>query len=120
MIVFLFQSLPVVLLKHEVKHSDSITLVIMPSNRVSSADFCSFCMRLRQTRSLKLLQVTHKLETHEAKELASALKQNSSLQMVCIKEATDEGIKILETALMLHPTLLYLELPGGKKLIPLD
>ena len=42
---------------------------------------------------------------------------------MCIKEATDEGIKILETASMQlletasmqHPTLLYIELPGGKK-----
>ena len=84
---------------------------------VSSADFCSFCMRLRQTRSLKLLQVTHKLETHEAKELASALKQNSSLLAVGVNETTDEGIKILETASMHHPTLRYLELPGGKKIM---
>ena len=90
---------------------------------VPSADFHSFCMCLCQTKSLKILHVEHRLETHEASELASALKQNSSLQMVCVKETTDEGIKILETASMQlletasmqHPTLLCLKLPGGKK-----
>ena len=72
-------------------------------------------MRLSQTKSLKVLHVVHRLETHEAKELASALKQNSSLQGVWIVETTDEGIKILETGSMQHPTLLHFELPGGKK-----
>ena len=103
---------------------------------VSSADFHSFCMRLCQTKSLKSLFVTHRLKTYEASELASALKQNSSLLTVYIKEATDEGIKILETASMQlletasmqqletasmqHPTLLYIELPGGKKYERID
>ena len=81
---------------------------------VSNADFHSFCMCLRQTKSLKVLFVVHRLETLQTSELASALKQNSSLQGVRIMETTDEGIKILESALMRHPTLVCLELPGGK------
>ena len=72
-------------------------------------------MCLCQAKSLKTLHVMLRLETHQASEFASALKQNSSLLTLCVYETTDEGIKIIKTISMQHPTLLQLELPGGEK-----
>ena len=55
------------------------------------------------------------LTTHEAKELASALEQNRSLEKVEIDEdtvtITDDGIRILKQVLSSHPTVKNFDLP---------
>ena len=56
------------------------------------------------------------LTTHEAKELASALEQNRSLEKVKIKKGsvtiTDDGIRILKQVLSSHPTVKNFDLPN--------
>ena len=55
------------------------------------------------------------MTTHEAKELASALEQNRSLEKVEIDKhtvtITDDGIRILKQVLSSHPTVKDFDLP---------
>ena len=83
---------------------------------LASSDLSSLCTGLCQTTSLKaLLLADTDLTTHEAKELASALEQNRSLEEVKINEdavtITDDGIRILKQVLSSHPTVNYFDLP---------
>ena len=62
---------------------------------------------LCKTTSLKILELsTTNLTTREAKELAIALEQNKSLEIVSINEdtvtITDDGIRIFR---QVHPTV---------------
>ena len=56
------------------------------------------------------------MTTHEAKELASALEQNRSLEKVEIDKGTmtitDDGIRTLKQVLSSHPTVKNLDLPA--------
>ena len=52
------------------------------------------------------------LTTHEAKELASALEQNKSLEFVNIDTVSDDGIRILRQVLNNHPTVKSFVLPN--------
>ena len=75
---------------------------------LASSDLISLCTGLCQTTSLKMFKVSDTdLTTHEAKELASALEQNSSLETVSIDEdsvtITDDGVRILRQVLSNHP-----------------
>ena len=104
---FLFQSL--VLL-----NINTLTALLCP---LASSDLSSLCTGLCQTTSLKLLALKDTdLTTHEAKELASALEQNRSLEKVEIDEftsvtITDDGIRILKQVLSSHPTVKDFVLP---------
>ena len=71
---------------------------------------------LCQTTSLKVLSLEDTdLTTHEAKELASALEQNRTLEIVDMNKdtvtITDDGIRILKQVLSSHPTVKYFNLP---------
>ena len=69
---FLFQSLVL-------PNINTLTVLSCP---LASSDLSSLCTGLCQTTSLKWLElVDTDLTTHEAKELASALEQNRSLEM---------------------------------------
>ena len=103
---FLFQSLVLPNIK-------TLTLLSCP---LPSSDLSSFCTGLCQTTSLKFFLVEDTdLTTHEAKELASALEQNRSLELVHIDEdsvtITDDGVRILRQVLSNHPTVKEIELP---------
>ena len=80
---------------------------------VTSSNLSNLCSSLCQTTSLKWLElVDTDLTTHEAKELASALEQNRSLETVKIDGTvtiSDEGIRILRKVLSSHPTLDFIE-----------
>ena len=83
---------------------------------LASSNLSSLCTGLCQTISLKLLElVVTDLTTLEAKELASALEQNRSLEDVKIDEdivtITDDGIRILKQVLSSHPTVKNFDLP---------
>ena len=65
------------------------------------------CTSLCKTTSLKILELSAtNLTTREAKELAIALEQNKSLEIVSINEdtvtITDDGIRIFR---QVHPTV---------------
>ena len=97
---FLFQSLVL-------PNINTLTALTCP---LVSSDLSSLCTGLCQTTSLKLLELEDTdLTTHEAKELASALEQNRSLEIVEIVEdtvtITDDGIRILRQVLSCHPTV---------------
>ena len=103
---FLFQSLVLPNFK-------SLTILSCP---LPSSDLSSLCTCLCQTTSLKLFQVVDTdLTTHEAKELASALERNRSLEFVSIDKdsvtITDDGVRILRQVLSNHPTVKSIELP---------
>ena len=75
-----------------------------------SSDLSSLSTGLCQTTGLKMFEVSDTdLTTHEAKELASALEQNRSLETVGIDEdsvtITDVGVRILRRVLSNHPTV---------------
>ena len=81
---------------------------------VASSDVSSLCTVLCQSISLKLLELDDTdLTRHEAKELASALEQNRSLEVVFINEdsvtITDDGVRILRQVLRNHPTVKEIE-----------
>ena len=83
---------------------------------MASSDLSSLCTGLCQTTSLKMFKVVHTdLTTHEAKELAHALEQNRSLEVVRIDEdsvtITDDGVRILRQVLSNHPTVKNIVLP---------
>ena len=102
---FLFQSLVL-------PNINTLTALLCP---LASSDLSSLCTGLCQTTSLKWLElVDTDLTTHEAKELASALEQNRSLEIVEIKRIvtiTDDGIRILKQVLSSHPTVKNFVLP---------
>ena len=103
---FLFQSLVLLNIK-------TLTMLSCP---LSSSDLSSLCTGLCQTTSLKMFNLSDTdLTTHEAKELASALEQNRSLELVSIDEdpvtITDDGVRILRQVLSNHPTVKSIELP---------
>ena len=96
---FLFQSLVL-------PNINTLTTLSCP---LASSDLSSLCTGLCQTTNLKLLVlVDTDLTTHEAKELASALEQNRSLECVGIDKdtvtITDDGIRILKQVLSSYPT----------------
>ena len=80
---------------------------------MTSSNLSALCAVLCQTTSLRSLDlVDTDLTTHEAKELASALGQNRSLEIVKIDGTvtiSDEGIRILRKVLSSHPTLDFIE-----------
>ena len=91
---FLFQSLILT-------NIQSLTVL---SCSLPSSDLISLCTGLCQTTSLKMFIVEYTdLTTHEAKELASALEQNRSLEIVEIKKFTvkisDDGVRMLRQVL---------------------
>ena len=91
----------------------ALSVLICP---MASSDLSSLCTGLCQTTSLKIFRVVDTdLTTHEAKELASALEQNRSLEVVTIDKdsvtITDDGIRILRQVLSNHPTLKEIGLP---------
>ena len=103
---FLFQSLVL-------PNINTLTVLSCP---LASSDLSSLCTGLCQTTSLKWLELKNTdLTTHEAKELASALEQNRSLEIVEIDEdtatITDDGIRILKQVLSSHPTVKNFDLP---------
>ena len=103
---FLFQSLVL-------PNINTLTVLSCP---LASSDLSSLCTGLCQTTSLKWLELEDTdLTTHEAKELASALEQNRSLEIVEIDEdtvtITDDGIRILKQVLSSHPTVKNFDLP---------
>ena len=104
---FLFQSLVLPNIK-------TLTILSCP---LPSSDLNILCTRLCQTTSLKMFKVEDTdLTTHEAKELASALEQNRSLDVVNIDEdsstISDDGVRILRQVLSNHPTVKeMIELP---------
>ena len=103
---FLFQSLVL-------PNINTLTALSCP---LASSDLSSLCTGLCQTTSLKWLSLVYTdLTTHEAKELASALEQNRSLEKVEIDEdavtITDDGIRILKQVLSSHPTVKNFDLP---------
>ena len=103
---FLFQSLVL-------PNINTLTVLLCP---LASSDLSSLCTGLCQTTSLKVLELSDTdLTTHEAKELASALEQNRSLEIVSINEdtvtITDDGIRILKQVLSSHPTVKNFVLP---------
>ena len=103
---FLFQSLVL-------PNINTLTVLSCP---LASSDLSSLCTGLCQTTSLKgLLLGDTDLTTHEAKELASALEQNRSLEKVEIDKhtvtITDDGIRILKQVLSSHPTVKDFDLP---------
>ena len=86
----------------------NISTLKVLSCSLASSDLISLCTGLCQTASLKMFKVSDTdLTTHEAKELASALEQNSSLETVSIDEdsvtITDDGVRILRQVLSNHP-----------------
>ena len=95
--------------------------LVLPNIHTLTALWCpltssDLCTGLCQTTSLKWLVVGYtNLNTHEAKELASALEQNRSLEIVRIDRhtvtITDDGIRILKQVLSSHPTVMKIELP---------
>ena len=103
--LFLFQSLVF-------PNINTLTALLCP---LASSDLSSLCTGLCQTTSLKWLVLEDTdLTTHEAKELASALEQNRSLENVEINEdvtITDDGIRILRQVLSSHPTVKNFVLP---------
>ena len=104
---FLFQSLVL-------PNINTLTALRCP---LASSDLSSLCTGLCQTTSLKaLVLVDIDLTTHEAKELASALEQNRSLENVEIDEdtvtITDDGIRILKQVSSSHPTVKDFNLPA--------
>ena len=104
---FLFQSLVL-------PNINTLTVLLCP---LTSSDLSSLCTGLCQTTSLKWLVLVYTdLTTHEAKELASALEQNRSLENVKIKKGTvtitDDGIRILKQVLSSHPTVKNFDLPN--------
>ena len=104
---FLFQSLVL----------PNINTLIALSCPLPSSDLGSLCTGLCQTTSLKMFKVEDTdLTTHEAKELASALEQNRSLEVVHIDEdsvtITDDGVRILRQVLSNHPTVKNIKLPN--------
>ena len=106
---FLFQSIVL-------PNINTLTALWCP---LASSDLSSLCTGLCQTTSLKWLALENTdLTTHEAKELASALEQNRSLEKVKINEyvtinttITDDGIRILKQVLSSHPTVKDFVLP---------
>ena len=104
---FLFQSLVL-------PNINTLTVLSCP---LASSDLSSLCTGLCQTTSLKWLVLVYytDLTTHEAKELASALEQNRSLEKVEIDKhtvtITDDGIRILKQVLSSHPTVKDFYLP---------
>ena len=103
---FLFQSLVL-------PNINTLTVLLCP---LASSDLSSLCTGLCQTTSLKWLSLENTdLTTHEAKELASALEQNRSLEKVEIDKytvtITDDVIRILNQVLSIHPTVKNLDLP---------
>ena len=105
-ISFLFQSLVLA----------NINTLTVLSCSLASSDLSSLCTGLCQTTSLKAFVLGDTdLTTHEAKELASALEQNRSLEVVGIDEdsvtITDDGVRILRQVLSNHPTVKKIELP---------
>ena len=91
------------------------TLTVL-SCLLPSSDLSSLCTGLCQTTSLKMFIMSDSdLTTHEAKELASALEQNRSLEAVGIDEdsvtITDDGVRILRQVLSNHPTVKKIDLP---------
>ena len=101
---FLFQSLVM-------PNINTLTALLCP---LASSDLSSLCTGLCQTTSLKVLELDDidRLTTHETKELASALKQNRSLEEVGIDvEDTDDDIRILRQVLSSHPTVKDFDLP---------
>ena len=104
---FLFQSLVL-------PNINTLTVLLCP---LASSDLSSLCTGLCQTTSLKWLALVYTdLTTYEAKELASALEQNRSLEKVEIDEVTsvtitDDGIRILKQVLSSHPTVKDFDLP---------
>ena len=105
-ISFLIQSLVLPNIK-------SLTILSCP---LPSSDLSSLCTGLCQTTSLKMFEVSDTdLTTHEAKELASALEQNRSLDVVGVHKdsvtITDDGVRILRQVLSNHPTVKTIELP---------
>ena len=93
---------------------NTLTVLLCP---LASSDLSSLCTGLCQTTSLKWLALVYTdLTTYEAKELASALEQNRSLEKVEIDEVTsvtitDDGIRILKQVLSSHPTVKDFDLP---------
>ena len=98
--------------------------LVLPNIKTLSALACSMasshlsnlCTGLCQTICLKLLELEDTdLTTHEAKELASALEQNRSLEAVFVYEdsvtITDDGVRILRQVLSNHPTVKKIVLP---------
>ena len=97
---FLFQSLVM-------PNTSTLTALWCP---LASSNLSSLCTGLCQTTSLKVLELFDTdLTTHEAKELASALEQNRSLERMGIDEKTvtitDDGITILRQVLSSHSTV---------------
>ena len=83
---------------------------------MASSDLGNLCTGLCQNICLKVLGlVDTDLTIHEAKELASALEQTRSLEVVNIDEdsvtITDDGVRILRQVLSNHPTVKSIELP---------
>ena len=104
---FLFQSLVL-------PNINTLTVLWCP---LACSDLSSLCTGLCQTTSLKWLAFEDTdLTTHEAKELASALEQNRSLEKVEIDKGTmtitDDGIRTLKQVLSSHPTVKNLDLPA--------
>ena len=103
---FLFQSLVLPNIK-------TLTILSCP---LPSSDFSSLSTGLCQTTSLKMFEVSDTdLTTHDAKELASALEHNRSLETVGIDKdsvtITDDSVRILRQVLSKHPTVQVIELP---------
>ena len=106
---FLFQSLVLPNIK-------TLTILSCP---LPSSDFSSLSTGLCQTTSLKMFEVSDTdLTTHDAKELASALEHNRSLETVGIDKdsvtITDDSVRILRQVLSKHPTVQVIELPDSE------
>ena len=103
-----------VLFRSLVLHNIKTLSVLICS--MASSDLGNLCTGLCQNICLKVMGlVDTDLTTHEAKELASALEQNRSLEVVNIDEdtvtITDDGVRILGQVLSNHPTVKSIELP---------
>ena len=88
---------------------NTLTTLVCPLPTISS-NLSSFCACLGQTASLKLLIITYTdVTTCEAKELASALEKNRSLEVLGFKAdsvtITDEADRIIGKVLSSRPSI---------------
>ena len=109
---FLFQSLAI-------PNINAQTIILWCT--VTSSNLSALCAVLCQTTSLRSLDlVDTDLTTHEAKELASALGQNRSLEIVKIDGTvtiSDEGIRILRKDVILIFVILEYQKPDSVLLV---
>ena len=91
-------------------HVNTLEMLFLycPLNSTSDDDITVVCSGLRQTTSLRILDVANTtLSPSGAKTLADAIKQNKSLEKVEVHDGTigDEGVRVLEEVLNNHSTV---------------